>query len=118
MRIICVISSTVLPGSAAPGQGGLANPRLNGAQGVGRGQEGPNGVNGVDKGEILSPTDEELEVMRDREIAGKAITGSLILLLKWFKLSRTFLRRKAIRCSVESDEMLTYPSQTFSNSSS
>ncbi len=35
------------------------------------------------------PTIEELDAIRQREITGKAISGSILLLLKWFKLSRT-----------------------------
>lgn len=31
---------------------------------------------------------EELDIIRLREITGKAISGTLLLLLKWFKRSR------------------------------
>lgn len=31
---------------------------------------------------------EELDIIRLREITGKAISGALLLLLKWFKRSR------------------------------
>lgn len=56
--------------------------------GVGRGQDGSNAVNGVPKNEILSPSDEEIDAARGREISAKAVTGTMVLLLKWLKLSR------------------------------
>lgn len=34
---------------------------------------------------------EELDIIRLREITGKAISGALLLLLKWFKRSRKTL---------------------------
>jgi hypothetical protein len=37
-------------------------------------------------------TIEELDAARRREITGKAVSGSLLLLLKWFKISRTASR--------------------------
>ncbi|KAL2132322.1 hypothetical protein VTI74DRAFT_3958 [Chaetomium olivicolor] len=52
-----------------------------------RQQNGPNGMNGVSKGEPSSPLDADVDELRSREIAAKAVTGILILLLKWFKLS-------------------------------
>ena len=38
-----------------------------------------------------SISDEDLDNIRLREVAHKAISGALILMLKWFKLSRKFL---------------------------
>lgn len=34
---------------------------------------------------------DELDNIRLREITGKAISGSLVLMLKWFKRSRKFI---------------------------
>lgn len=33
---------------------------------------------------------EEVEALRSREITGKAVSGILLVLLKWFKVSRRF----------------------------
>jgi hypothetical protein len=33
-------------------------------------------------------TNEELDTMRTQEVLDKAVTGALILILKWFKVSR------------------------------
>jgi hypothetical protein len=58
------------------------NARVNGA-------EGTNAVNGAAlKNESISPSEEEVDAARGREIAAKAVTGILVLLLKWLKLSR------------------------------
>jgi hypothetical protein len=94
--MVIVLSRAIVLGSNwnlnAPNgqQAGPSNPRVNGAPGPGRGPEGPL-MNGVDKADASSPTDDEIEDLRNKEIASKAITGSLILLLKWFKLSREYL---------------------------
>ena len=53
---------------------------------------------------------EELDIIRLREITGKAISGALLLLLKWFKRSRKNLITVVI-C------LLTDSRQIFSNSS-
>ena len=38
------------------------------------------------------PVVEELNGLRSREITTKAVSGVLLILLKWFKLSREYLR--------------------------
>ena len=53
-----------------------------------RGQGAANGMNGVAKADIASPLDIEADEVRSREIAAKGVTGIIMLLLKWFKLSR------------------------------
>ncbi|KAJ4306395.1 Factor arrest protein 11 [Collariella sp. IMI 366227] len=67
----------------------LASPAAaNGPQGPGTRPAGQqNGMNGISKGEPSSPLDADVDELRSREIAAKAVTGTLILLLKWFKLS-------------------------------
>ena len=57
-----------------------SNPAMN-MNGVEHGQLAENG-DGTD------PEVEELNTVRTREITFKALSGSVILLLKWFKLSR------------------------------
>jgi hypothetical protein len=45
-------------------------------------------MNGLNGHSNTFATNEELDSMRTQEILDKAVTGSLILLLKWLKLSR------------------------------
>jgi hypothetical protein len=45
-------------------------------------------VNGVNGQNGTIATDEELDTMRMQEILDKAVSGILILILKWFKVSR------------------------------
>lgn len=66
-------------------QGQNNNARVNGN---GRGQEGPNGTNGTGSGDDSEPSPEELDAARTREITQKAVSAIMLLLLKWFKLSR------------------------------
>lgn len=51
-----------------------------------------NGVNGHHN----IATNEELDALRTQEILDKAVTGSLVLILKWFKLSREYTPCKAL----------------------
>ncbi|KAK1770302.1 N1221-domain-containing protein [Phialemonium atrogriseum] len=67
-----------------PGAAGQNNARVNGA---GRAQEAPSGANGAPKNEPVSPSDEEIDAVRSKEISAKAVTGIMVLMLKWFKLS-------------------------------
>lgn len=67
------------------GMQGQNNARPNGN---GRGQEGPNGTNGTGSGDDSEPSPEELDAARTREITQKAVSAIMLLLLKWFKLSR------------------------------
>lgn len=46
------------------------------------------GPNGVPANHDSDVDIEELDITRLREITGKAVSGSLLLLLKWFKRSR------------------------------
>jgi hypothetical protein len=57
--------------------------------------QGPNGVNGG-TGKVdapTSPSDDEIDAVRTREIAAKAVTGVLVMLLKWTKVSRKLYPR-------------------------
>lgn len=49
------------------------------------GRPDSNGVNGH-SGSVA--TNEELDAMRTQEILDKAVSGTLMLVLKWFKVSR------------------------------
>lgn len=70
----------------------------NGANGLQSGfqfqdsQNGSNGgrldMNGVNGHSNTVATNEELDAMRTQEILDKAVTGTLMLILKWFKISR------------------------------
>lgn len=64
---------------------GQNNGRVNGNV---RGQDGPNGTNGAGSGDDGEPSPEELDAARTREITQKAVSAIMLLLLKWFKLSR------------------------------
>ena len=49
----------------------------------------------------IDPSDlatEEVEAFRSREITSKAVSGILLTLLKWFKVSRMFSPLPAISC--------------------
>jgi hypothetical protein len=50
-----------------------------------------NGINGTNGHSNPVATNEELEAMRTQEVLDKAVTGSLVLILKWFKVSREFV---------------------------
>jgi len=80
--IVAIASFAAAPPPSAQPLGMLGGPsfatRMNGT--------GPNGVN--PKFEPPSPTDNDLDETRNREIAAKAVTGILVLMLKWLKLSR------------------------------
>lgn len=66
------------------------NLRANAAQGQNR-QQDPANIplpNPIDPSEL--PID-EIEALRSREITAKAVSGILLILLKWFKVSRMYL---------------------------
>jgi hypothetical protein len=52
-------------------------------------------MNGINGHSSPVATNEELDAMRTQEVLDKAVTGSLVLILKWFKVSRKFLRCNA-----------------------
>jgi hypothetical protein len=69
--------------------------QANGSNGLQSGfqfQENQNGTstqsNGVNGHHHAASTNEELDAMRTQEILDKAVSGVLILMLKWFKISR------------------------------
>lgn len=53
-----------------------------------RNQEGPNGASGPLSADTAEQSAEEVDAARTREITAKAVTGIMLLLLKWLKLSR------------------------------
>ena len=82
-----------------------AAPRPTGPNGAGGGgggaAQGPNRaaaaaqarherLNSVDAPEVPKMTPAEHRGFRSREIGGKAVSGVLLVLLKWFKISRGF----------------------------
>ena len=60
------------------------NGNVNGQSGANR-QDGANGANSPLSPE---PSIEDIDASRTREITAKAATGIMLLMLKWFKLSR------------------------------
>lgn len=86
-QVVAVANNMLSPATANGPQGGPPNARPNGVQGP----NGLSGMNGLPKGEPSSPLDADVDEMRSREITAKAVTGILVLLLKWLKLSRKFV---------------------------
>lgn len=74
-----------------PGRGN--NPAMNGGPMPNKPQDA-NGQNGAIESPEMSP--EELDAARTREITAKAMTGILVLLLKWLRLSRKFGFRRLL----------------------
>jgi len=76
------------PGFQAP-ENGAANAIPRNKSNVNVTQPGANGTNKSGQAaEADTSIIEDLEATRSREISGKAVSGTLLLLLKWFKLSR------------------------------
>ena len=53
-----------------------------------RSHDGANGLNGMAGSENVDMSLEDLDATRTREVESKALTGIILLLLKWFKISR------------------------------
>lgn len=62
-------------------------PRTNGAQGQNR-QADPTNAPLPNPIDLADLSVDEIEAMRFREITSKAVSGILLVLLKWFKVSR------------------------------
>lgn len=71
-----------------PGSNFHANVRANGPQGPRRQQEPANMSNNITV-ETSQLSADDLEALRSREITSKAVSGILLMLLKWFKVSRS-----------------------------
>ena len=90
--IIVLIKAILAHVTALVTQSSGANSLQSGFQfqdnqnGTTAGRPDTNGVNGHSK---TIATNEELDAMRTQEVLDKAVTGTLILMLKWFKVSRT-----------------------------
>ena len=76
-----LLNNAILMVQPPPGQQHPANIRANGPPGQGRGLEMMNG-------DTSEPSLDELDFARTREIVSKAVSGILLLLLKWLKVSR------------------------------
>ena len=74
--IIAQGASQQHPGAANRGQNGNVNGGVPGANG------GPNSP------PVSDPSVEDIDAARTREITAKAATGIILLMLKWFKVSR------------------------------
>ncbi|KAJ2902995.1 hypothetical protein MKZ38_010579 [Zalerion maritima] len=94
--LVIVFHKTILAIVAplTPSPGKAQSPELiiydqypNGVSVLNRSQENGNGSNGNPQPEPHEQSADELDAMRTREIAGKAATGIVILLLKWLKVS-------------------------------
>ncbi|KAL0465670.1 hypothetical protein QR685DRAFT_609928 [Neurospora intermedia] len=82
--IVAIASSLVQPQPGQQSQGAPQNNgRVSGGPPQGRGQSNGNNAGN----DPPSPSDDNVDEARSREIAAKAVTGIMILLLKWLKLS-------------------------------
>lgn len=88
--IVCLKQVLAIAANLVAAAQAAANGQHAAGQAGGRphGQNAGPGPNGAGKGEPYSPSDAEFDDLRTREIAAKAATGILLLLLKWLKLSR------------------------------
>lgn len=93
------------PQQAPPGMGRGNNPVMNGGPSANRQQQELPGQN-LPKPPTPELSLEEVDAARTREITSKAMTGILILLLKWLRVSRMlteFIRLASLltlnRCS-------------------
>ena len=93
------ISSLVAQNGRDGVQNGMSLPDddSNEAQGKRRTNNSSANINGMANGQLAEnedgtdPVVEELNALRSREITTKAVSGVLLILLKWFKLSRQCL---------------------------
>lgn len=76
------------PGFQPPETGSNGLPKTRSNVNIAQQANGGHGQNEQPQEHEPDSTIEELDTARQREIIGKAVSGSLILLLKWFKLSR------------------------------
>jgi hypothetical protein len=98
--IIVLIKAILAHVTALVTQSSGANGLQSGFQfqdGTTSGRLDTNGVNGHN-GAVV--TNEELDAMRTQEVLDKAVTGSLILILKWFKASRKLITFGPIAASL------------------
>lgn len=93
------VSSLVAQNGRDGAQNGMSLPDddSNEAQGKRRTNNSSANINGMANGQLAEnedgtdPVVEELNALRSREITTKAVSGVLLILLKWFKLSRKCL---------------------------
>ncbi len=77
------------------------------ADAQGKRRSNTNPVNGLANGQAPESPEgaadlvEELNVVRAREITSKAVSGILLMLLKWFKISRELLIIPRFRLKTE-----------------
>jgi hypothetical protein len=100
--ILANVTTLITQSNSVNGQNGLGtgfHPPDNGnGQNRGKGKENGRVTNGngmpqgdgVGDGSDPKISIEELDNSRTREITGKAVSGTLLLILKWFKLSREY----------------------------
>lgn len=90
LKAIVAIASNMIspPNGQQQGGQGQNGGRANGGPSQGRAQDAPNGLSGMGRADVTSPSDSDVDEARSREIAAKAVTGILITLLKWLKISR------------------------------
>lgn len=73
------------------GMPGRNGPGMNG---------GPNADNGKPDAEVAELSPEEVDAARTREVTTKAMSGILVLLLKWLRLSREYYSQAKVKHSL------------------
>jgi hypothetical protein len=89
MRVV-LANVTALITMPQRGQDGQPNnPRVNqNGLPLFRSQDSTGGINGSNSQDSPDMSLEDLDQVRARELEGKALSGVILLLLKWFKISR------------------------------
>lgn len=87
LNVTAIVSQQ--PQQVPPAMGRGNNPGMNGGPAANRQQQEMPGQN-PPKPPTPELTLEEVDAARTREITSKAMTGILILLLKWLRVSRKF----------------------------
>lgn len=97
LKVVLTSVTAIVAQANANGLGPGFQPQETGANGLPTSRSnvnvagqanGNHGQNELPQESDPDATIEELDAARQREITGKAVSGSLLLLLKWFKISR------------------------------
>lgn len=114
VNVTAIVSQQPPPGPQVMGRGN--GPGMNGGpQGPKPPMQEMSGQSPLADAPELSP--EEMDAARTREITSKAMTGILLLLLKWLRLSRKFSPSQSQAGSLWKQWILTVISQMYSRRS-
>ena len=88
LRPILVNVTAIVTQQAAQAPNGMARGSNTGVNGGPAAQKSPDMAGQFPHAEEPEPSPEEIDAARTREITSKAMTGILLLLLKWLRTSR------------------------------